>query len=355
MDEERTKILGQVAEGEITAEEAARLLDAIETDRQDENKTQVGFGEGDEETVIIDHSVTEVERSFDVQQGGKLTVETDIGSIKVKTADEDTVSLRIDAEHEEDHGNELKIILHNNGKDLHIKGRLTREGDRPWRRGDPGIHAKYYLTVPKKYDVDLKSSGGSISVDSLEGEVLSKTSGGSLYMGNIKGPVIGKTSGGSISLEGCVGTAEVKTSGGGIKIGEVDGEVVAHTSGGPISIDKACGNVSAKTSGGSINVNEVLGGIQAKTSGGSVSATLSKQPEHDCTLATSGGSIGVRLIESVALDLDAKTSGGKISSEFSAETNKSGNKMRGKINGGGPLLTLRTSGGGISVNKLRAR
>jgi hypothetical protein len=303
MDEERTKILGQVAEGEITAEEAARLLDAIETDRQDENKTQDGFGEGDEETVIIDHSVTEVKRSFDVQQAGRLTVETDIGSIKVKTADDDTVRVRIDVEHEEDHRDELKIRIHNNGKDLHIKGKLTKEGDRPWGKRDSGIHAKYHLTVPRKYDVDLKSSGRRISVDSLEGEVLSKTSGGSLNMGNIKGPVIGKTSGGSISLEGCVGTAEVKTSGGGIKIGKVDGEVVAHTSGGPISIDKACGNVIAKTSGGSINVNEVLGGIEAKTSGGSVSATQSKQPEHDCMLSTSGGSIGVRLKESIALVL----------------------------------------------------
>jgi hypothetical protein len=46
----------------------------------------------------------------------------------------------------------------------------------------------------------LFPSGGSISIENLEGQVHSKTSGGSLQFGHIGGPVEGETSGGHIKL-----------------------------------------------------------------------------------------------------------------------------------------------------------
>ena len=210
---------------------------------------------------------------------------------------------------------------------------------------------EYRVSLPREFSVDLSTSGGSIAVGDLKGEVAARTSGGELSFGRIDGPVRGNTSGGSISLAGGRGKAVLHTSGGGIRIEDVAGEVVAETSGGSIQVNRASGRVSAHTSGGSITIRETTGAVDASTSGGSVSASLSAQPNEPSRLSTSGGSITVELASSVRVDVDASTSGGSVSSDFPVPTSGDRQNLRAAINGGGPLLHLRTSGGGIYIQK----
>ncbi len=302
-----------------------------------------------------------IEKSFQVAEGGKLTVESDLGSIEVKAVSGNTVEVEIIRTVRAHSEKEVDRVL----EDLHID--FNHIGNNvsiitKYERGKLGLfdwdhrnlRLRYIISVPRKYNVDLKTAGGSISVDDLEGEVFSKTSGGSLSFGQITGPVNGCTSGGSISLEGCAGMADVATSGGSINLGEVNGKVDARTSGGSISIDRAQGDVVAKTSGGSISVEEVMGSIDASTSGGTVTAHISKQPAADCRLSTSGGSVVAYLADGIGVDLDAHTSGGRVRTDFpvtvQGEISKS--NLQAKVNGGGPLLYLRTSGGNISISKM---
>jgi hypothetical protein len=214
---------------------------------------------------------------------------------------------------------------------------------------------EYRVTVPRKFDADLETSGGPISVSDLTGEVNARTSGGSLNFNGIDGPVNGRTSGGSITLEGGKGRAVVHTSGGSIRITEVAGDVDASTSGGGISIERASGRVRAHTSGGSIEVREATGAIDASTSGGGVTASLLGQPKEECRLNTSGGSISVSLGKDIHVDLDASTSGGRVWTDFPVPRNgdrdRHQRELRAPLNGGGPLLYLHTSGGGISVRR----
>ena len=123
---------------------------------------------------------------------------------------------------------------------------------------------------------------------------------------------------------------------------------------GSITIDRSGGSVVAKTSGGSVTVNEVLGSIEASSSGGSVKARISSQPLADCRLTTSGGRVEVSLAGPIAVDLDAKTSGGRVHLEMpvTIQGDVSKTRVRGSINGGGPQLYLRTSGGSIYVKEL---
>ena len=106
--------------------------------------------------------------------------------------------------------------------------------------------------------------------------------------------------------------------------------------------------------GESITVDEVMGTIKAHTSGGSVKAHISKQPDSDCRLTTSGGSITVHLSADLGLDVNAKTNGGRVNTDFpvaiSGEVSK--RSMQAQMNGGGPELYLRTSGGSIYLKKL---
>lgn len=211
---------------------------------------------------------------------------------------------------------------------------------------------EYRVSVPREFSVDLRTSGGAISVGDLKGEVDARTSGGSLNFGRIDGPVRGATSGGSVSLAGGRGRAVLRTAGGTIHIEDVAGEVDAETSGGSVLVDRASGRVRAHTSGGSITIRETTGAVDASTSGGSVSAVLSAQPNEDCRLYTSGGSIRVELLRTAHIDLDASTSGGGVSTDFPVPPGPGDRQsLRTPINGGGPLLQLRTSGGGIRIQQ----
>ncbi|OGB99042.1 hypothetical protein A2V82_04880 [candidate division KSB1 bacterium RBG_16_48_16] len=301
-----------------------------------------------------------INKSFQVHEGGTLTVESDLGSIKVSSAPGDEVRIELIQKVETSSERKAERILRDldvrfekRGDDVTVIAEYERnEGFFNWGRNP--LKLEYIISVPSVYNVALKTSGGSISVDDLEGTVNAHTSGGSLSFGNINGPVDGKTSGGSISLDGCDGPALVRTSGGSITLGDVNGDVDARTSGGSINITQAKGSVVAKTSGGSINVKEVMGNIDASTSGGSVTAHLTTQPTNDCRLTTSGGSVNVYMTEDVKVNLDAKTSGGKVRTDFpvTIQGDIHPSSLQAEVNGGGPELYLRTSGGNIHLYRL---
>jgi DUF4097 and DUF4098 domain-containing protein YvlB len=286
-----------------------------------------------------------VTRGFDVAPGGTLTVDTDRGSIEVRTSGSNRVEVSV--ERSGDEAAKLKLDFDHRGADVTVTGRM--EGAQRWFNwGNQRV--KFVITVPERYDVHLETEGGSIQVDDLEGAVEASTSGGSLWFGHNRGPVDGRTSGGSIRLTGSAGDAVLRTSGGSIEIGDVDGQVVAETSGGSIHIDRARGSVKAETSGGSIRVDEVRGAIDASTSGGTVSASITEQPAADCRLSTSGGGVNVALGPGVAVDLDAAASGGGVKSDLPVDAaSRSRDRLRGTINGGGPALVLRSSGGGVRI------
>jgi hypothetical protein len=308
-----------------------------------------------------DKAEDHIKKSFHVTSGGQLILETDRGAIEVRTAETNTrpevevtaeTNTRLEVEVKEAAGLSVEFTL--NGKDVHIRGKNRRSFWRWLWWVDNWQGPQFLIAVPAKYNVDLHTSGGSISVDDLEGEVRSKTAGGSLHFGRIRGPVRGETSGGSIALAGCVHTAEVKTSGGDVSIGEVDGDVIAQTSGGSIHIARATGRVVAETSGGSIEVEEVRGAVEATASGGSVTARISRQPQGDSRLETSGGNVAVFLADTVGVEVDARTSGGRVTTELpvTVQGELSETALQAKINNGGPKLILRTSGGNIRLGKM---
>lgn len=82
---------------------------------------------------------------------------------------------------------------------------------------------------------------------------------------------------------------------------------------------------------------------------------MKTQLQDACSLRTSGGGITVTLIPDIAIDVDAETHGGHVSTDFAVASVIQGkvpkNKLKGNINGGGPLLKLHTSGGNIHLQK----
>ncbi len=284
----------------------------------------------------------DINRSFDVRPGGWLELESDIGTIEVRTNRNNQVNVQVNFSSDRGGEERLQDLLQDFDIDFQQTGNRVlvkaeyHNGMNFWNSDRDALRVRFIVLVPTEFNCDLETSGGSIDVDDLEGELRGRTSGGSLNFGQIRGTVLGRTSGGSITLSGCEGDVDVQTSGGSIRIGRVHGEVRANTS------------------GGSINIEDVTGTIQAETSGGSISARISKQPEEDCELRTSGGRITVHLEPSMKFNIDAKTSGGGVETDLPVTVQGTLNKQSlvGKINGGGPDLVLRTSGGSITIREL---
>jgi len=302
-----------------------------------------------------------ITKSFKVQPGGQLVVQADRGSIEVMTAASEAVAIEITRKasgSEAKAGQILKdhvVTMTQDGNQVMVRAEYKGGKLDGWFGFGNNLQVKYRITVPRKFDVDLKTGGGSIKVSELTGKLQAQTSGGSLDLEKIEGPVSGSTSGGSIAVAGCKGNADLKTSGGSLHLSDIEGDVEARTSGGSIRAEKLTGKSVVKTSGGSIQVSGIKGQIDANTSGGSITASLSGQPTGDCFFKTSGGSVTVGLDEKVAVDIDAHTSAGRVSTDFPVATLVQGeqkkDQLRGKINGGGPLITAHTSAGSVHIRK----
>jgi DUF4097 and DUF4098 domain-containing protein YvlB len=295
------------------------------------------------------------EKSFSVKPDGWLELRADFGSVEVRSWPQNEVKVEVrkwisgrSRRNAKELFEDYEIRYNQSDRGVSIVAEMRGRG---FFRNNDGLQVEFRISVPKQYNLDLNTSGGSIDVDDLAGEARVKTSGGSLTLGRIEGPVDANTSGGSIELRQAKGKVLARTSGGGITLGDVDGEVDVETSGGSIQVDGAAGNLRAHTSGGGVSLRGLRGNVDASTSGGSINAEILKQLQAPCELSTSGGSVIVYLAKDIKADIDAHTSGGDVDCDMpiTVQGKFGDGKLRGKLNGGGPLLTLRTSGGDIEL------
>lgn len=278
-----------------------------------------------------------VEKTFTVQPGGLLKVETQGGTIRVETSSEPKVTvvakqkIRASSENEADEILEkLTLTIEQDSEGVVAKSRYEKMN---W--GRMPVQVDFIVTVPTDYNVSLRTSGGDVKVGDLAGEVRARTSGGNISLGKIGGDVDAGTSGGNVSLVEGAGTVKLNTSGGNIRV------------------ERAAGDTSLDTSGGDIEIKSVEGVVHADTSGGNVSAGIFGALKGDCELSTSGGRVRAVVDQGVGFNLDAATSGGGVdASGLTITIDRGGagkSKLSGKVNGGGPLLKMRSSGGDIVV------
>ena len=129
------------------------------------------------------------------------------------------------------------------------RGKLIAKADKKGFMGGWGsnIAIGFKIYGPEKANLDLKTSGGPIVTENMEGRHELQTSGGPLTLTGMKGTLEASTSGGPITLNSC------------------EGELMAQTSGGPIYANESSGTITLKTSGGPIKLRDVRGQILAKT------------------------------------------------------------------------------------------
>ena len=298
-----------------------------------------------------------IKKGFTVSDGGTLRLEGANGKIRIVTGGTGVaveITRKADGRRAERIMRDHKITFEQQGNDVVIDSDFRNDKVRWFGWNDDDYEVQWNIRVPDRYNVDVETSGGWIELDPIDGTVEANTSGGSIRTGRLGGKSTLKTSGGSITVDGAAAELHAHTSGGSIDIGDTTGTVEAKTSGGSIKLGRVSGEVVARTSGGNIRVEDAAGRVDASTSGGSIHAQISRQPRGDSRLSTSGGGVVVTLAPSIAVDLDATASGGGVSSDvpITVQGRQEEDSLRGKINGGGPKLVLRSSGGGVRVRGL---
>jgi len=283
-----------------------------------------------------------VQKSFAVEPGGTLTVETQGGDITVRpgwgneviVVAKQKIRAKRDAEADE-LLKDLQLEISQSGNDVAATAKYAKPSAGRIFGSWPPVQVSFEITVPSQINTVLKTSGGDVVLGDLIGAMQITTSGGDIKIGRINGSVKASTSGGDIELR------------------EATGETRLNSSGGDIEVDRVIGAAKIITSGGDIEVDSVEGSLTASTSGGDVKARIKGALAADCSLGTSGGDIEVTVDKSAAFQLDASTSGGKVKASGLAIAIERGaigkSRLQGAVNNGGPTLKLRTSGGNIEI------
>jgi DUF4097 and DUF4098 domain-containing protein YvlB len=203
-------------------------------------------------------------------------------------------------------------------------------------------------------DFSLTTGGGDVHIKNVAGPARINISGGAVYIGSAKGAII-QTGAGNIEVHKCNGDLGASSGGGNLKLGEVNGAVQADTTGGSVHLDSATGRVQVSTGGGSVELFKLNQGAQVETGAGGITAEFvgKRGTFSDSSLHSAAGDVVVYLPRELPVTVHASSdqaTGHGIVSEFSGlritkeASNFAPRSMyaEGSLNGGGPMLKVRT-------------
>ena len=115
-----------------------------------------------------------IRKGFNVSDGGTLTLEADLGDVKVVSGGTG-LAVEITREGSPEQIRENNITFDQSGNDVTIHSKYEHDRWFHWSR-DPRIH--YNIRVPSHYNVKLSTAGGDIDAGDLTGNADIHTSGG---------------------------------------------------------------------------------------------------------------------------------------------------------------------------------
>jgi DUF4097 and DUF4098 domain-containing protein YvlB len=261
-------------------------------------------------------------------EGQRLKVVLDLGNVVLRTTDSGKIDYRVRLEVSSSEKDAQRLL-----REFTTTARETPEGvyfrGQSFGRQSSGrLWVTVELNIPKNYNVDITTGGGSIQADDINGRASLVTSGGTIIAGNIAGSAHLETAGGHLTLKNVTGDLTAISGGGHITAGAISGSATLHTNGGhiraesihgPAHLSTGGGNIFvehsgselfADTVGGQIEVGETSGLVKAKNGGGGIRVVRVSGPTN---LETVGGSIYLTQVDSA---VEASTGSGAITAWF---------------------------------------
>jgi DUF4097 and DUF4098 domain-containing protein YvlB len=214
-------------------------------------------------------------------------------------------------------------------------------------------------------DLKLETGGGNISIGTAKGQIRAETGGGNVVVVSGGQGAVLEAGGGNVEIKHCGGRVKATTGGGSITLGDIDGPADIETGGGSIHLTSAKGRVGANAGAGSIELYGVPSARVETGAGGITVKFINTGAERsDSMLETSAGDITVYLAPDVAISVRASVdlgNGHHITSDFADIhiANEGGQwgprtlSAEGKLNGGGPVLKVRTTTGDICFRRAK--
>jgi len=342
---------------------------------------------------------SEIHQEFQVEPGKTLDINLRTGGdIRIEGWDKPVVAVNGSVKGRDRDDCEVRVEQTDSG--VFVKSRYVGDRENYRSKGD------FEIRVPSRFNVQIESMGGDVTIHNVEGEFDGRTMGGALDLMGLKGNISLSTMGGNINLTKSHLDGEVSTMGGEVLIEDVTGNVdgstmggkVIHknaqgtggnstgeieissmggalqvqdapagadlnTMGGNIFVGSAKDHVRAKTMGGDIRIDEIDGWVHAETMGGDVNVKMTGDPSHgnrEVELISYGGDVEISVPANLAMTLDlelgytkGKSGQYSIKSDFPVQTKES---SAWDYDQGTPRKFIHGSGKvGAGTNRVRIR
>lgn len=247
---------------------------------------------------VLPARADEWSKTYNLNGKPQLRIETSDANIRITTWDQNTIEAKVITEHYKIGEGGIRVEEHQNGDSVEIDVHYPHHNfNLEWGQHKVDI----IVQMPHEGRVNLRTGDGKIDIAGLKGDMDLHTGDGSENLESVDGKLHASTGDGHINAQGRFDELELKTGD---------------------------GHVDVRAAGGS----SLAAGWRLETGDGSVSLAVPGELAADVDLHTNDGHI----------DLDMPiTTEGQIRQ----------NEVRGKLNGGGSSLTIRTGDGSIHLRK----
>jgi DUF4097 and DUF4098 domain-containing protein YvlB len=244
-------------------------------------------------------------KTFELSGKADLRIETNDARVQVEAWERNEIQAHVISEGvriglwDSSDNHRVRVRDFQSGNHVELEVRIPSTN---WVIGVNTRSARIELKVPRQASLDIHSGDGDLSVHGLKGEF------------------------------------NLSTQDGGIEADSLDG-VLRATSGD--------GNMRIQGRFDSLNLKTGDGRIYARISQGS-------QMISGWSLRSGDGNVELSLPEGFSADLEVRTGDGRITSELPIALSGSldHSSLRGKLNGGGPILSVHTGDGSVRLKRL---
>jgi DUF4097 and DUF4098 domain-containing protein YvlB len=203
-------------------------------------------------------------------------------------------------------------------------------------------------------DVKIEASrSGDIHVTDLKGSFDLEGRGSDIQVENIAGPVtVNGEFGGDIEFRALAKPLHFNSSRTEFHVEAVPGSITMDL--GDLKLENVSGPVHFKTSVRDIQATDVTGALDLMVDRGDIQITVGKTPVPKIDVHTRNGDITLALPEKAEFQMAGSTSQGDVDNEFGGGLQTQSNGRAATIKGhagNGPLVTIGTDRGTISVKK----
>ena len=149
----------------------------------------------------------------------------------------------------------------------------------------------------------------------------------------------------------------ISTASGNLNAENVTGRVEMNTASGDVLLSGVSGEIRASSASGTVKVKDSAGSVNASSASGNVEVELSRvEGDGDMHFSSASGNVEVRLPATIDATVEMSTVSGDLETNFPIEVEKAkygpGKRARGQLGGGSRILKISSASGDVSLKSL---